>query len=333
VEGAGSCALTTFAISIPSLFGEVYVGIRPASSSNLNGWVNEHGSYGYGSNGILGSEEGYVSNWSDKWQSGDIITVVLDASRGIVAFAKNGGPSKVAFTGVAASDIAGAVPAVWMHETGASAVWATGSGALPRSCMTATPAPKPYVVTTKYPSGAVAITTLGRTRPRADGGYTNPPASVSQQTGMGVHMAMATATATATRSVGVGVGVGVREGGQERAAASIDTGIYTGNLTTRSGLSSLRLPPIGIFGVFGDLTLTFEEGTLARVQRVYAQDLRGDTAEDLTKLVVVDASTDKLTIPGSVISRVGTAAKSDETELSEPGMVMVLELSSSVGGS
>jgi hypothetical protein len=90
------------------------------------------------------------------------------------------------------------------------------------------------------------------------------------------------------------------------------------------------LPPIGIFGVYDKLTLRFEPGTLSKVQAVYGQDLRGDTATTLTSVVGINRTHDILTVEGHTIQSVGTAARSSSTELSEPGLVLVLETSGGV---
>jgi hypothetical protein len=93
---------------------------------------------------------------------------------------------------------------------------------------------------------------------------------------------------------------------------------------TRAGAKTL--PPIGIFGVFEALSLVFEPGTLANVKEVYGQDLRGDAASTLTGSVGINRTHDVLIIEGRIIQSVGTAAMSSPKELSEPGMVLVLEV-------
>ena len=56
---------------------------------------------------------------------------------------------------------------------------------------------------------------------------------------------------------------------------------------------------------------------------VLAQDLATDTAEDVTSEVTwVDSM--HLTVPGSLIDRVGLAGRSREDDMSAPGLVIVL---------
>ena len=78
---------------------------------------------------------------------------------------------------------------------------------------------------------------------------------------------------------------------------------------------------IGIAGHYNSLALEFA-GSLEGVTHVWAQDLLDVQAEDIKGIVTISGN--KLTIPGELIDRVGTAAK-DEGDVSAPGMVIRLE--------
>ena len=78
---------------------------------------------------------------------------------------------------------------------------------------------------------------------------------------------------------------------------------------------------IGVAGHYGSLTLEFA-GSLDGVTHVWAQDLLDVKSEDIISKVKISGN--KLTIPGKLIDRIGTAAK-DEGDLSAPGMVIRLE--------
>ena len=56
-------------------------------------------------------------------------------------------------------------------------------------------------------------------------------------------------------------------------------------------------------------------------QRVLAQDLAGDTPQDITRLVRVSGT--RVTIPGTVIDRIGRSAATPGDK-SDPGLVLVL---------
>ena len=77
---------------------------------------------------------------------------------------------------------------------------------------------------------------------------------------------------------------------------------------------------IGVAGHYGSLTLEFA-GSLDSVTHVWAQDLLDVKSEDIISKVKISGN--KLTIPGKLIDRIGTAAK-DEGDLSAPGMVIRL---------
>ena len=77
--------------------------------------------------------------------------------------------------------------------------------------------------------------------------------------------------------------------------------------------------PIGVFGHYGQLTLTFDH-TIER-KCIYAQDLAGDTARDITNSVTIDGI--RLIIPGELIDEVGLS-NATENDNSEPGIAIVL---------
>ncbi len=78
--------------------------------------------------------------------------------------------------------------------------------------------------------------------------------------------------------------------------------------------------PFGIFGHYRNLTLQLKSPL--RDARILAQDLAGDGAEDITRLVRIGGAT--ITIPGSLIEQVGTQAATPG-DLSDPGMVLAVE--------
>ena len=84
-----------------------------------------------------------------------------------------------------------------------------------------------------------------------------------------------------------------------------------------------HLPPaIGIFGHYRTLTLTF--ATPIPVGRVWAQDLAGDQAVDVTSRIDVDPTGAKVTLPGALIDQLGLAAATPG-DVSDPGLVLVWE--------
>ena len=76
--------------------------------------------------------------------------------------------------------------------------------------------------------------------------------------------------------------------------------------------------PVGVFGVFGSLTLK-SEGLKGRTFRVLAQDLAGEKAVDISKAVKVTG--DGIVIPGELLNRVGTMAATPG-DISAPGTVI-----------
>ena len=80
--------------------------------------------------------------------------------------------------------------------------------------------------------------------------------------------------------------------------------------------------PIGLFGYFKEVCLLYPKNINKRGKhspKVLAQDLAGDTPVDITSEVSIESN--KLTIPGKVIRRVGLMASS-ANDLSAPGLVI-----------
>src|SRR5262249_34974080 len=78
--------------------------------------------------------------------------------------------------------------------------------------------------------------------------------------------------------------------------------------------------PIGVFGNFESLTLTASQSL--RGKRILAQDLATDEAVDVTADVIFGQN--EITIPGELITRLGTSANGP-SDLSDPGLVIVIE--------
>jgi hypothetical protein len=75
--------------------------------------------------------------------------------------------------------------------------------------------------------------------------------------------------------------------------------------------------PVGVFGHYKTLTLRIPH-TASRL-RILAQDLAGDTAQDITGIVEIRGN--EIVIPGEVIDRVGTSA-GEPGDVSDPGLVI-----------
>ena len=77
--------------------------------------------------------------------------------------------------------------------------------------------------------------------------------------------------------------------------------------------------PVGIFGKYERLILSFAEKIDPATIKVFGQDLAGDYATEITdRLMIKD---NQITVPGELIEKVGlmNATKGDE---SLPGMVL-----------
>ena len=79
--------------------------------------------------------------------------------------------------------------------------------------------------------------------------------------------------------------------------------------------------PIGVFGRYDALLLRCA-GSLDGLKRIWAQDLLAEQAVDILPEIVVKGDT--ITIPGTLIDRIGTAAR-DDGDISVPGLVIRLE--------
>ena len=79
--------------------------------------------------------------------------------------------------------------------------------------------------------------------------------------------------------------------------------------------------PIGVFGHYKSLTLTFDK-QLSENTTVWAQDLLALEAIDITKEITIKDNT--LTISGALIDKIGTAGN-DEGDISVPGLVLKIE--------
>ncbi len=151
----------------------------------------------------------------------------------------------------------------WMNGTvltqRATSAIARGT-ALPTVTQANSAEPLPYVSVCRFPNGATAVGTYGRTTP---------------------------------------------EGGYRPAKARI------------AALAGKPEAPVGVFGVYDTLTLTFE-GDLAG-KTLWAQSLMGTTpAKDITKSVKIEGKT--LTLPGDLLKAIG---KEGATEpYSEPALVL-----------
>jgi hypothetical protein len=73
---------------------------------------------------------------------------------------------------------------------------------------------------------------------------------------------------------------------------------------------------IGVFGYYKSLTLILDKPI--RVSKIYAQDLAGDQAVDITSKVI--KSGNSLVLPGWLIKQIGLSAATPG-DLSDPGMV------------
>ncbi|WP_195560798.1 InlB B-repeat-containing protein, partial [Anaeromassilibacillus sp. D41t1_190614_C2] len=92
--------------------------------------------------------------------------------------------------------------------------------------------------------------------------------------------------------------------------AKADVALNAGDLT---GL-------IGVFGYYNNLSLTFNQDLHGK--EIYAQDLMGDTAENITNTEGVTISEDgkTITFSGELLARIGLSAKTED--YSEPGLAI-----------
>lgn len=98
--------------------------------------------------------------------------------------------------------------------------------------------------------------------------------------------------------------------GREYVARAVDVTVQGGDWSA----------PIGLFGRFRSVTIVYPEALdAAAAVEVWGQDLAGDTPVNITAEVSIDGN--RMTVPGTVIDRVGLMCAS-EGDLSGPGMVM-----------
>lgn len=96
--------------------------------------------------------------------------------------------------------------------------------------------------------------------------------------------------------------------GRERIAKGVDVSIEIEDI----------YKPVGVFGVFGSLKLK-ADGLKGKTFRVFAQDLAGEKAVDISKAVTV--SDNGIVIPGELLNRIGTMAATPG-DISAPGTVI-----------
>ena len=76
--------------------------------------------------------------------------------------------------------------------------------------------------------------------------------------------------------------------------------------------------PVGVFGMFGSLTLVMNEDYSDGV-KVLAQDLLGTAAEDISAYVTVEGN--RITIDGTVLRRIGKSERTDG-DSSDPSLIL-----------
>jgi hypothetical protein len=79
-----------------------------------------------------------------------------------------------------------------------------------------------------------------------------------------------------------------------------------------------QLAPVGVFGRYKSLTISFENGNT--IKRVFAQDLAGDKAIEITDLIDKDESSVK--ISGELLTLIGLSSAT-VGDISEPGLIIV----------
>lgn len=123
---------------------------------------------------------------------------------------------------------------------------------------------QPFILTSKYPNGAVAIVSIGRALDRE---YISSKEQVSVQ------------------------------------------------------VSDMYVP-IGIFGQFKEVILSFPDMVSIEGKKVWAQDLAGDIPIDITNKVKIEG--EKIIISGEIIEKVGLMAAS-KGDKSDPGLIMQIK--------
>jgi hypothetical protein len=79
--------------------------------------------------------------------------------------------------------------------------------------------------------------------------------------------------------------------------------------------------PLGVFGHFNELTIQLKNP--AGIKRIFAQDLAGDKAIEVTQKIRING--DKVVIPGTLINEIGLMSATPGDK-SEPGLVLVFLL-------
>lgn len=84
---------------------------------------------------------------------------------------------------------------------------------------------------------------------------------------------------------------------------------------------------VGVFGQYASLTIVFEGTSVGQIDprslTVLAQDLASDVGQDISLEVMWSGTS--LTLPASVIDRVGLAGRSRTDDVSAPGLVVMLK--------
>lgn len=99
----------------------------------------------------------------------------------------------------------------------------------------------------------------------------------------------------------------------------VDFGRQENNQPWREELT--RLGPVGVFGYYGSLKLYYDRLPSSGIH-IWAQDLIGKHPIDITPEVQILGNT--ITLPGSLLERIGTQASTSGDE-SAPGLVLVVE--------
>lgn len=81
-----------------------------------------------------------------------------------------------------------------------------------------------------------------------------------------------------------------------------------------------KVAPVGVFGNYKSLTISFE--TDSPINKVFAQDLAGDKAIDITDLIEKDGQSIK--ISGELLKLVGLSSATNN-DVSEPGLIFVFK--------
>ncbi len=83
-------------------------------------------------------------------------------------------------------------------------------------------------------------------------------------------------------------------------------------------LQCSRPSPVGVFGYYKSLTLEFSEGF--KIHQVFAQDLAGDRAIEVTDLIEIKGHS--LIFPGELL-RIAGLSSASKNDISEPGLLLI----------